>query len=173
MWLIFTLHKLWGNPGTQLAGNWQEGKGIYTQVYKSEPKGSNIHMLRLMRACMLCHVWLLGLQPARLLSPGGFSGKNTGVDSHFLLQQIFPTQGLNPHLLRPLHYRRVLYCWAIREAHIAAHWTGRHVLQHQWNLQAYILSNIMLWSSSCSGQKLETPIFDLSLFLRLHNQFTS
>ena len=29
----------------------------------------------------------------------GFSGKNTGVGCHFLLQRIFPTQGLNLHLL--------------------------------------------------------------------------
>ena len=32
--------------------------------------------------------------------------KNTGVNSHFLLQGIFPTQGLNSGLL---HYRRILY----------------------------------------------------------------
>ena len=29
---------------------------------------------------------------------GDFPGKNTGVGCHFLLQGIFPTQGLNPHL---------------------------------------------------------------------------
>ena len=29
----------------------------------------------------------------------GFPGKNTGVGCHFLLQGIFPTWGLNPHLL--------------------------------------------------------------------------
>ena len=28
-----------------------------------------------------------------------FSGKNTGMACHFLLQAIFPIQGLNPHLL--------------------------------------------------------------------------
>ena len=28
-----------------------------------------------------------------------FAGKNAGVGSHFLLQRIFPTQGLNPGLL--------------------------------------------------------------------------
>ena len=28
-----------------------------------------------------------------------FPGKNTEVDCHFLLQAIFPTQGLNLHLL--------------------------------------------------------------------------
>ena len=43
--------------------------------------------------------WPLGLQPIRLLCPWDFSGKNTGVCWHFLLQGIFPTQGLNPCLL--------------------------------------------------------------------------
>ena len=44
----------------------------------------------------------------------GFSGKNTGVGCHFLLQGIFPTQALNPHLLHwqaaslPLSYHRSL-----------------------------------------------------------------
>ena len=32
-------------------------------------------------------------------SPWDFLGKNTGVGCHFLLQGIFPTWGLNPHLL--------------------------------------------------------------------------
>ena len=32
-------------------------------------------------------------------------GKNTGVSSHFLLQGIFPTQGLNPRLLGLLHWQ--------------------------------------------------------------------
>ena len=38
-------------------------------------------------------------QPARLLCPCGFPGKNTGVGCHFLLQGIFPTQESNPCLL--------------------------------------------------------------------------
>jgi len=37
---------------------------------------------------------------------GDSPGKNTGVGCHALLQEIFPTQGLNPGLL---HYRRILY----------------------------------------------------------------
>ena len=36
----------------------------------------------------------------------GFSGKNTGVRCHFLLQGIFPTQGSNLGLL---HCRQILY----------------------------------------------------------------
>ena len=34
-------------------------------------------------------------------------GRNTGVGSHSLLQEIFPTQGLNLGLL---HCRQILYC---------------------------------------------------------------
>ena len=48
-----------------------------------------------------------GLQPARLLHPWDFPGKNTGVGCHFLLQGIFPTQGQNPDLP---HCRQIVYC---------------------------------------------------------------
>ena len=47
-----------------------------------------------------------GLYPTRLLCPWDFSGKNTGVGCHFLLQGIFPTQGLN---LGFLLCRQILY----------------------------------------------------------------
>ena len=40
-----------------------------------------------------------GLQPARLLCPWDFLGKNIGVGCPFLLQEIFLTQGLNLSLL--------------------------------------------------------------------------
>ena len=36
---------------------------------------------------------------------GDFLGKNTGVGCCFLLQGIFKTQGLNPHLLHLLHWQ--------------------------------------------------------------------
>ena len=36
---------------------------------------------------------------------GIFPGKNTGVDCHFLLLGIFPTQGLNLCLLHFLHWQ--------------------------------------------------------------------
>ena len=41
----------------------------------------------------------------RLFCPWNFPGKSTRVDCHFLLQQIFPTQASNPHLLRLLHWQ--------------------------------------------------------------------
>ena len=43
-------------------------------------------------------LWPRGLYPTRLLCPWDFPGKNTGVDCHFLLQGIFLTQALSPHL---------------------------------------------------------------------------
>ena len=58
-------------------------------------------------------------------SPPGFSihgifpGKNTGVDCHFLLQVIFPTQGLNPGLP---HCRQIFYCLS---HHIYIWWPSR------------------------------------------------
>ena len=48
---------------------------------------------------LLSRVQLLrhhGLQPTRLLCPWDFSGKNTGVGCHFLLQRIFLIQRSNP-----------------------------------------------------------------------------
>ena len=51
-------------------------------------------------------LWSNGLYPTRLLHPWNFPGKSTGVDCHFLLQEIFPTQGSNPGLP---HCRQLLY----------------------------------------------------------------
>ena len=47
-----------------------------------------------------------GLWPTRLLHSWDFPGKGTGVGCHFLLQEIFPTQGSNPGLLK---CRQMLY----------------------------------------------------------------
>ena len=46
-----------------------------------------------------------GLKPTRLLCPGNFPGKNTGVGCHALLQGIFLTQVLNLGLLCLLHWQ--------------------------------------------------------------------
>ena len=48
----------------------------------------------------------MDLEPASLLCPWDFPGKNTGVGCHFLLQGLFPTQGLNLSLL---HCGHILY----------------------------------------------------------------
>ena len=48
-----------------------------------------------------------GLCSARLLCPWDSPGKNIRMGSHFFLQGIFLTQGLNPGLL---HCTQILYC---------------------------------------------------------------
>ena len=47
------------------------------------------------------------MKPIRFLCPWDFPGKNIGVGCHFLLQEIFPTQGSNPGLssCRQMLYR--------------------------------------------------------------------
>ena len=59
----------------------------------------------------LTHCDPQGLQPIRLLCPGDSPGKNTGVDCHFLLWEIFPTQGLNSYLLCLLHW--ICHLWSM------------------------------------------------------------
>ena len=71
-------------------------------------------------------LWPHELWPARLFCPWDFPGKNTGMGCHFLLQEIFQIQRLNPHLLcllqwqadsSPLHYihtfafSKISYSW--------------------------------------------------------------
>ena len=48
-------------------------------------------------------LWSHGVQPTRPLCPLDSPGKNTEVSCHFLFQDIFLTQGLNPSLLCLLH----------------------------------------------------------------------
>ena len=51
-------------------------------------------------------LWSHGLWPTWFLRPYNSPGKSTGMGCHFLLQEIFLTQGSNPGLL---HCRRILY----------------------------------------------------------------
>ena len=46
-----------------------------------------------------------GPYPISLFCPWDSPGKNTGVGCHFLFQEIFLTQGSNPHLLHLLHWQ--------------------------------------------------------------------
>ena len=59
-------------------------------------------------------LWPHGLQPTRLLCLWDFPGKDTGMGCHFLLQEIFETQGSNsgPLRCRQMLYRRsYLFVW--------------------------------------------------------------
>ena len=60
-------------------------------------------MKSLSRARLFATPWIVC---TKLLRPWDFQGKSTRVGCHFLLQGIFPTQGLNPGLS---HCRQTLY----------------------------------------------------------------
>ena len=68
-----------------------------------------LYLLLALRACTCAQLLMSnsfrshGLQPTRLLSPWDSPAKNTGVGCHFLLQEIFLTQGSNLRLLCLLH----------------------------------------------------------------------
>ena len=98
---------------------------IFIQLLKCTvvfPAQNPFHMLLLrLSIVVLCSVMSNslqphGLEPTRLLCPWDFSGKNTGIGCHFLLQGLFLTQELNLHLLRLLHCKWILYYWATGEA---------------------------------------------------------
>ena len=63
--------------------------------------------------CIRLFVTPWTIQPTSYLYPWNSPGKNTGEDSHSLLQRIFPTQGLNPGLL---HCRQILYHQSLQES---------------------------------------------------------
>ena len=86
---------------------------------------------------------------AKLLCPWISPGKNTGVGYPALLQGIFPTQGSKPHLLPLLHRRRILYCWATREAQnkniryiLVQLLYGRWYISWRWHLDVLWLGDV-------------------------------
>ena len=70
-------------------------------------QGQKLHVH--MHACSVSQLCLTLCNPMDCSPPGfcpwNFPGKNTGTSCQFLLQGIFPTQGLNLHLLRLLHWQ--------------------------------------------------------------------
>ena len=74
---------------------------VYTETTTVENyKAVSTKVVIIYPACacsVACDSWdPMNLQPARLLCPWNFPGKNTGVSCCFLLQGIFSTKGLNP-----------------------------------------------------------------------------
>ena len=74
-------------------------------IEKSERKGKLLSGVRL-----FVTPWTVAY---RLLCSWNFPGNSPGVDCHFLLQGIFPTQGSNPGLP---HCRQMLYCLSQKDS---------------------------------------------------------
>ena len=90
----------WGGEESTRLSNWTE--------LSCWPLYASVCVCVCVCAQSLSHVWLFAtswtIAHQAPLSME-FSSKNTEVGCHFLLQRIFPTQGLNPCLLCLLHWQ--------------------------------------------------------------------
>ena len=106
-------HKGWESERCQISILTRLTQKIHTveEIGKNRIK---IALCILSRVWYFAPPWTVALQAPLSM---GFSGKNTGAGCHFLLQMIFPTKGLNPHLLHcrwillPLSHRGSIICW--------------------------------------------------------------
>ena len=75
---------------------------------------SEVKVKSLSRVQLFATPWAPWTVAYRLLCPWDFPSKNTGVGCHFLLQEIFPTHGLNPSLP---HCWQTLYHLSHQKSH--------------------------------------------------------
>ena len=103
----------------------------------------------------------LRIQPARLLSPWDFPGKNTGVNCHFLLQGIFPTQGSNSSLL---HWQAGSLPLAPSGKPHIAFYSGLNYSVSNINNTEYMLLSLMSLNISLLQCLLRILVFSLMYF---------
>ena len=83
-------------------------------------------------------LWPHGPYPTRILCPWDFPGKNTGVGCHFLLQGLFPTQGLN-------------------QGHLSHKGSKRSLSTEIWG--CFPRTHSSLWSLTDLGLNVDFPYF--------------
>ena len=94
------------------------------------------------------------LQPARFLCPWDFPGKNTRVGCHFLLQEIFPSQGSNPGLL---HWQADSLSLSHLGSPIHTHiYLNIHIYMH---MHKYLCTRPHTYVFGCAGSSLRAEDF--------------
>ena len=96
-------------------------------------------------------LWPHGVEPARLLWPWNFSGKNTGVGYHFLLQGIFQMRGSNVCVLSLPNWQIILYHWATWEA------PTEDQVPKNWCFHIVVLEKTLEHSLDCKEIKPVNP----------------
>ena len=99
-----------------------------------------------------------GLKPARLLCPWDSPGKNTRVDRHFFLQEIFLIQGSKLCHLRLLHCRQILYHLNDKGSPMRTTVKCKCVYVYNCNSSRYSLK-------SANDYSKDTKIMDLNLWM--------
>ena len=77
--------------------------GVFPPTLEYKSALSEVKVKSLSRVRLFATPWTVTYQAPLSMD---FPGNSTGMDCHFLLQRIFPTQGSNPGLL---HCRQTLY----------------------------------------------------------------
>ena len=110
----------------------------------------------------LSHAWLFATPWTVAHQRWDFSDKNTGVGCHFLLQGIFLTQGLKPHLLCLLHCRWILYCLSHQGSPVIMY---KYLLHLYFPLLRGMVGSVWYFSISLkpSQSNSESNIFCLDL----------
>ena len=135
----------WDFPGSPVTKIWAPFAGSLGLI---PDQGTRFHMPQLKFPQSVGHSVLFdsllphGLQPARLLCPWNFPGKNTGVGCHFLPQGIFLAQGLNPQLLH----------WQVGSLPLCHLGGPRRTLRGLYRVRASLLFSHQLFTSlPCSS----------------------
>ena len=107
-------------------------------------------------------LWPHGLQPARLLCLWNFSGKNTRMGCHILLQGISPTQGSNPCLSLCWHWQTdslPLHHMGVSRKPCVIKWIKGY--NGQWASTFAYLSLDIIWDGMCYDFRMERVTFSL------------
>ena len=89
---------------------WNNGRGMWVTKLMCCVSSTSVERAHQPTYVLSCSVMSNFVRPhglliTRFLSPWNFPSRNTGVGCHFLLQEIIPTQGSNPHLLYHQHWQ--------------------------------------------------------------------
>ena len=117
------------------------------------------------------HVWLfvtVWTVATRILYPWDSPGKDTEVSCHALLQEIFPTQGLNPHLLYLLHWQESSLPLALPIARCCGYSISNFLRSHRTVFRfSFYMSKIVLCGAiwKIFSLSLEISFTDVTMLL--------
>ena len=105
----------------------------------------------------------------RFLHPWDFPGKNTAVSCHFLLQEIYPTEELNPGLP---HCRQTLYHLSHQGSHIEKNYTKKIFMTQiitmvwslTWSQTSWNVKSSGPWEASLRTKPVEVMKFQKGYF---------
>ena len=105
-WVAISFSRASPQPRDQTWVSCIAGRYIYIFFYQILPWRKPKRKIKWVKSLCLTLCDPMDCSLTRFLRPWDFPGKNTGVGCHFLLQEIYPTQVLNPGLP---HCRQMLF----------------------------------------------------------------